>query len=757
MDPFSLVTGVAGLLSLAGQVISQCYRYGCAVSDAPKEAKRLVSEVTSLSGLLVGLQGLVQQDDFPGQDVKLILGECNISLSSLLSRLQSHSPENSKSTTERALRRLLWPLRKSDTEELTSSIGRQKASLSLALDTYSAGALLKQQSVLEDVSNTLSDLSLDFKANQAIQQRQQILDWLSDHQYEAQYRRGLQIHCSKTCGWLLKHHEFIKWSSCRSSLLWMHGQAGSGKTVATSYLIHHITSRQSDHETMVGYFYYDASTVESLTPETFFGAIVKQFCSQLPKMHSEVLEAYERALSRQGTPKQASLNELQRFLTQLLKADKSAVIVIDGLDESPDFAVVCDFLTSKVECGHYPLRVFISSRPERDLRRRLHKFQEIPFPESAIEQDIGVYIKSRIENDNRLCRMSQKMKDHVVFSLQGDSHGMFRWVQCQLDEISRLRTDAAIKKALNQLPSSIEGAYARILQSISQGDAVYARRALLWLAHATTPLSLAELAEAVILEPKFDRLDSEAELNDPNDILEICGSLVAYNVVSGTARLAHHSVREYLSGSLKQDSYFYMPARSSHRTMAEACLSYILLEDFAEGPFHGSDFDQMLESFPLIRYAAQKWPSHVRRSGAEKEMLPLILRLMTPKTNRKFLFWLQVVLFDSRHGYVQPSEDLARARPLYYAASYGLTETLRSLVAMGVDLNERAGRYGGTAMHAAVWRERPECLQILLDAGADCSIMDDNETTPPQLARWSGKKAICDIFPREVRVNQMWS
>jgi hypothetical protein len=137
-DPFSVVTGVAGLLSLAGQVIGQCYRYGCAVSDAPKEAKRLVSEVTSLSGLLLAIQGLIQQDNFPDQDVTLILKDCNVSLSSLLSRLRDYSTETSKSTTERAMRRLLWPLRKSDTEELTSAIERQKASLSLALDTFSA-------------------------------------------------------------------------------------------------------------------------------------------------------------------------------------------------------------------------------------------------------------------------------------------------------------------------------------------------------------------------------------------------------------------------------------------------------------------------------------------------------------------------------------------------------------------------------------------------------------------------------------------
>lgn len=283
---------------------------------------------------------------------------------------------------------------------------------------------MTQRSILENVSNTLSDLSLDFKASQATQQRQKILDWLSDHQYEAQYRRGLQLHCSKTCTWLLKHPEFVKWSQCRSSLLWMHGQAGSGKTVATSYLIHHMTSRQPEHETMFAYFYYDASTVESLTPETFFGAIVKQFCSQRPQMPADIVEAYNQASSCLGTPKRALLGELQSFLLQFLQTEASIVIVIDGLDESPDFATVCDFLTSNVECGRYPLRVFVSSRPEQDLRRRLQRFQEIPFPESDAEQDIGVYIKSRIENNDRLRRMSEKMKEHVENGLRVDSHGM---------------------------------------------------------------------------------------------------------------------------------------------------------------------------------------------------------------------------------------------------------------------------------------------------------------------------------------------
>lgn len=632
---------------------------------------------------------------------------------------------------------------------------------------------MSQSATLETVSDTLSELSTEVKSSNAAQVRRQVLDWLSEHQYEAQYRRGYQLHCSDTCKWLLDHENYVRWFQSRSSFLWMHGQAGSGKTIATSYLIHHLASSQKFPDFVLGYFYYDASTIESLTPETFFGAILKQFCSELPELPTEVVDSYKRATNRSGTPKQPSLSELKFLLRTFLERQNSAVIVIDGIDESPDYAVVCDFLTSVVQSGQYPLRVFVSSRPEVDLRRRFKQFQQIPVPEFALEEDIGVYIKMRIATDPRLRRMSEKMKQYVELTLRTDSHGMsvtpyasqsaldklrltysrFRWVQCQLDEIARLRTDAALKRALNQLPSSIEGSYSRILHNIAPEDITFAKRTLLWLAHTSTPLALPELAEAVVLEPGFNEVDPDSKLNDPNDILEICGSLVTFNTTSQTARLAHHSVREFLTERLDQRSEFWVPAQISHRVIAEACISYMLMEDFSAGPLFQADFTWTMSNYPLLRYAAQNWPFHVQMSGAEAELLPLISKLMTPHSTPKFLFWLQIVLFDSKHGYVNPSKDLEQARPLYYAASYGLTETVRHLVAVGADLNERAGRFGGTAMHAAVWRERPEILGILLDAQADWTIKDYNGATPAELAIWSGKKSIYKQFGNDQKID----
>ena len=58
-DPLSLAASLAGLLSLTGAIVSNCYRYGCAVRDAPLEIQSLVNELTAVAGVLVGVRGLV--------------------------------------------------------------------------------------------------------------------------------------------------------------------------------------------------------------------------------------------------------------------------------------------------------------------------------------------------------------------------------------------------------------------------------------------------------------------------------------------------------------------------------------------------------------------------------------------------------------------------------------------------------------------------------------------------------------------------
>jgi hypothetical protein len=76
----------------------------------------------------------------------------------------------------------------------------------------------------------------------------------------------------------------------------------------------------------------------------------------------------------------------------------------------------------------------------------------------------------------------------------------FRWVQCQIEELSRLRTDKAIRNALTSVPRDLHETYEKMTSKITIEDAETARRALIWLSTAQRPLTIDELAQAVIIE-----------------------------------------------------------------------------------------------------------------------------------------------------------------------------------------------------------------------------------------------------------------
>jgi hypothetical protein len=90
----------------------------------------------------------------------------------------------------------------------------------------------------------------------------------------------------------------------------------------------------------------------------------------------------------------------------------------------------------------------------------------------------------------------------------------------------------------------------------------------------------------IALEPAMTTFDSASRLNDPQDLLEICGIFAVYgesfrhNHDAHLVRLARHSVRHFFSEGLNSTSEFWLPKKASHRELAVLRLTYLLLEDW---------------------------------------------------------------------------------------------------------------------------------------------------------------------------------
>jgi hypothetical protein len=102
----------------------------------------------------------------------------------------------------------------------------------------------------------------------------------------------------------------------------------------------------------------------------------------------------------------------------------------------------------------------------------------------------------------------------------------FRWVECQLTTLRGKRSLKAVKEALRQLPKGLEATYDRILNNIPEDERQVAHCVLQLLTVSYRPLTIGEIAEAIVVDCKKQEVDPDLALRDPHEILEICPSLI---------------------------------------------------------------------------------------------------------------------------------------------------------------------------------------------------------------------------------------
>lgn len=331
----------------------------------------------------------------------------------------------------------------------------------------------------------------------------------------------------------------------------------------------------------------------------------------------------------------------------------------------------------------------------------------------------------------------------------------FRWVVCQLDTLRACSKVSAIKKALEQLPSTLDETYERILRAIEPNDTAEAHHILQWLAFAERPLMLEEVAEAAVTRGEGGPIDPEDRLFDPFEVMRICKSLLSLSdetlticgrVISGQfVRFAHFSVKEYLLSSrvLKGDAEaFHVDTESSHQEIGQSCLSILLQNDENSQDQHP----------PLVRYAAEFWFEHFRKFEScthdTSVFRTLLERLFvsSPGAFQKWLLWYDVNI-GRGHGLPVMARRLDSAPgPLYYAAFLGLEEPLRLLLTSGVDMNAYAGRYG-TPLIAAASQGHEAIVKLLLDHGAEVDAVGSSVfSTALSASSYFGYRSIAEML-----------
>jgi hypothetical protein len=317
----------------------------------------------------------------------------------------------------------------------------------------------------------------------------------------------------------------------------------------------------------------------------------------------------------------------------------------------------------------------------------------------------------------------------------------FRWVYCQLDTLCRC-FPPSIRKALDELPITLDATYERTLEGIPREKKEHAHRLFQCLVAAIRPLRVEELAEIFTIEFNRPNLVERWRPEDPGEaLLSACSTLIVI-VDDGDSKIvqfSHFSVKEFLTsdrlrisnaGNIQQ---YYIPLDGAHTLLARACLTVLLQLD------ENVDKKRVV-TFPLAFYAAEHWVDHAKFEDVASRIQDAMECLFNP-SNPYLTTWAW--LFDIESGFrlINPLSERPsplRTTSLYYAALCGFAGLAKHLIIMhSEDVNAKCGRRG-TPLHAASSMGHLDTARVLLDHGADVNAKYEDQGTP-LCAAYDGK------------------
>jgi hypothetical protein len=128
MDPFTISTGVAGLLSLAMEITKILSAYISDVKSAPEDAQNILTNVTSLSYVLEQLVQFLRKDATKTlgkfectSALRMVINSCQTQVQDLYQKLEQLQIR-SDSKVKGFIDRVKWPFR---TEEYQSTVATQ--------------------------------------------------------------------------------------------------------------------------------------------------------------------------------------------------------------------------------------------------------------------------------------------------------------------------------------------------------------------------------------------------------------------------------------------------------------------------------------------------------------------------------------------------------------------------------------------------------------------------------------------------------
>ncbi|KAH6650508.1 hypothetical protein F5144DRAFT_481517 [Chaetomium tenue] len=371
------------------------------------------------------------------------------------------------SKTKAVFTAVRWLWKESRAKALLDELREYKTTIALALTTDSSLDIKETKHNTEKIYAALTDA-----------QEQNVFNWLIATDPSEIHQRSNDTYEPGTGEWLFRSPEWESWLEGKTRCLWVHGIPGAGKTIFASHLFDSVWSycgqQRSEYACAYYYCYFGHSQDETVP---FLRWILLELCRRLGRVPLVVHELYRRG----GIP---TPRDLLATLEHVIRAFDRVFVFVDAVDESIQRENLLRVLRDLAVDGRFHnLHLLATSREYLDIEEVMMEVATpISMRNALVDDDIALYVKSRLETHPKLKRWPPAFRDEVVGALRTEANGMFRWAVCQIEALKRLKPDIrTVKAALGNLPKTLDETYERVFSRIPEDARLFIQHVLHWM------------------------------------------------------------------------------------------------------------------------------------------------------------------------------------------------------------------------------------------------------------------------------------
>ncbi len=767
-DPFSIIS----LLGTAASLTNVVLQYASAVKNAPDELEKLKRGFTSVHDVFEQLIELMGDDDFRQEfaDVSALYiatGDFVVTMEILEKTLKRLGPANGASRT---IIRIRWPFERTKTQELVETLQKYMQVFQFALTIEGSKILAQTSQKASEIMNTYKTLSqtqseilealsalpqhneiiaelhklrIDLGSIQSLSQKsceQDFLHRVSTLDFHSKQKHAYSKRHASTGQWLLETEQFETWFKGKGSpVLWCPGNPGTGKTVLTSIAVNYVAESTRGQDIAIIYVYCDYKDSLTHSVTALLSSLLRQLIEQTPR--AESIAELSTILNENAKHRDPTEAELFTWVCTVSKDFNNVFIFVDALDECPELSRDALLLRLQQLSQFGQTRLFLTSRPNIDIKSRLQNMSRIEIAASAL--DIEAYLHSEIQKSSRLALFVRKdpgLKQEIVDCVIGKADGMFLLASLQINSLCQQISPRKVRQVLDGLPTGIfatyDNAFNRMLDQ-PKGDAELGMKVMSLVFCATRPLGLEELRHALAVQPGDCTFD-KAAFTEAEIILSTTTGLLSTFAVDDSkssafpteVKFVHYTLQEYVEANHER----LFP--TAERDMARICLTYLSFIDYES--CSPEVLSEQFEDFKFSTYAGYNWNYHLQ--GIQLELMEQILPFIQDRAKTYAL----VRRFPPDVRAWGPFLFLTESwTPALFAMLWNLADVLLLLIT-GQSMATK-GCVCHSALFLTAFAEHPATLQVLMDHKSDISTNTESGPTL-SLGKYTSENQITTSF-----------